>query len=215
MFSEARKDTDASSDPLVADVMTNHAALLAAVQAQPACVSIVIGGPAPPVFVTDVVNGVTVYEHGTVPAAWCTETVWSAIVRSPLRAAPMLDATLNVTVPLPVPLVRPVSEIQGVLVLADHSHAAAADTEIELLPVPVASSETSFGVTVTLQLTGSTGSGGGVAALACCVIFTVWPATTIDAARVVVPEFDPIVKVRFPVPDPVDPPFSVTHAASA
>jgi hypothetical protein len=69
MFSEARKDTDASPDPLVADVMTNHAALLAAVQAQPVCVSIVIGGPAPPVFVTDVVNGVTVYEHGTVPAA--------------------------------------------------------------------------------------------------------------------------------------------------
>ena len=49
--------------------MTNHVALLAAVQAQPVCVSIVIGGPAPPVFVTDVVNGVTVYEHGTVPAA--------------------------------------------------------------------------------------------------------------------------------------------------
>lgn len=215
MFSETLKDTDASPDPLEADVMTNHVALLAAVQAQPVCVLIVIGGPAPPVFVTDVVNGVTVYEQGTVPAVWCTETVWSAIVRSPLRAAPMLDATLNVTVPLPVPLVRPVSEIQGVLVLADHSHAAAADTEIELLPVPVASSETSFGVTVTLQLTGSTGSGGGVAALACCVILTVWPATTIDAARVVVPEFDPIVKVRFPVPVPVDPPFSVTHAASA
>jgi hypothetical protein len=214
MFSEARKDTDASSDPLVADVMTNHAALLAAVQAQPACVSIVIGGPAPPVFVTDVVNGVTVYEHGTVPAAWCTETVWSAIVRSPLRAAPMLDATLNVTVPLPVPLVRPVSEIHGVSVLADQSHAAAAVTEIELPLVPVASTETSLGVTVTLQLTGSTGS-GGVAALACCVIFTVWPATTIDAARVVVPEFDAIVKVTFPVPVPVDPPGSVTHAASA
>ena len=126
----------------------------------------------------------------------------------------MLDGTLNVTVPLPVPLVRPVSEIHGVSVLADQSHAAAAVTEIELPLVPVASTETSLGVTVTLQLTGSTGS-GGVAALACCVIFTVWPATTIDAARVVVPEFDPIVKVRFPVPDPVDPPFSVTHAASA
>ena len=84
----------------------------------------------------------------------------------------MLDGTLNVTVPLPVPLVRPVSEIHGVSVPADHSHAAAVVTEIELPLVPVASTETSFGATVTLQSAGSTGS-GGVAALACCVIFTV------------------------------------------
>jgi len=42
MFSEARKDTDASSDPLVADVMVSHVALLATVQAHPVCVSIVI-----------------------------------------------------------------------------------------------------------------------------------------------------------------------------
>ena len=126
----------------------------------------------------------------------------------------MLDGTLNVTVPLPVPLDRPVSEIHGVSVLADHSHAAAAVTEIELPLVPAASNETSFGVTVTLQLAGNAG-GRGVAALACCVIFTVWPATTIDAERVVVPEFDAIEKVTFPVPVPVDPPGSVTHAASA
>jgi hypothetical protein len=42
VFSEALKDTDASPDPLLADVITNHAALLAAVQAHPVCVSIVI-----------------------------------------------------------------------------------------------------------------------------------------------------------------------------
>jgi len=127
----------------------------------------------------------------------------------------MLDATLNVTVPLPVPLARPVSEIHGVSVLADQSHAAAV-TEIELPLVPVASNETSFGETVRLQLTGSGSTGGGgVAALACCVIFTVCPATTIDAARAVVPECDAIVKVTFPVPVPVDPPVSVTHAESA
>jgi hypothetical protein len=126
----------------------------------------------------------------------------------------MLDGTLNVTVPLPVPLVRPVSEIHGVSVLADHSHDAGAVTEIELPLVPAASSETSFGVTVTLQLAGSGSTGGGVAPFACCVIFTVCPATTIDAARAVVPECDAIVNVTFPVPVPVDPPVSVTHAAS-
>jgi hypothetical protein len=39
---EALKDTNASPDPLAADVMESHVTLLAAVQAQPGCVSIVI-----------------------------------------------------------------------------------------------------------------------------------------------------------------------------
>jgi hypothetical protein len=42
VFAEALKDTEASPDPFVADVMDNHDALLAAIQAQPVCVSIVI-----------------------------------------------------------------------------------------------------------------------------------------------------------------------------
>jgi citrate lyase alpha subunit len=129
-----------------------------------------------------------------------------------------LVATLNVTVPLPVPLVRPVTEIHDVSVPADHSHDGAAVTEIELLLVPDARIDTSFGVTVTLQSAvagGGTGTtGGGTEALACCVIFTVWPATTIDAARVVVPGFDAIVNVTLPAPVPVDPPVSTTHPAS-
>ncbi len=124
----------------------------------------------------------------------------------------MFDATLNVTVPLPVPLVRPVNEIHELSVLADHSHDDAAVTEMELLLVPDARNETSLGVTVTLQVAGDV---GGIGPLACCVTFTVWPATTIEAARVVVPEFDAIVKVTFPVPVPVAPPVSTTHAASA
>jgi hypothetical protein len=124
----------------------------------------------------------------------------------------VFDATLNVTVPLPAPLVRPVSEIHGVAVLATHSHEDAAVTEIELLAVPDARNDTSLGVTVTLQFAEV---GGGSGAVACCVNFSVWPATTIDAARVVVPGLDPIVKVTFPVPVPVVPPVSTTHAASA
>jgi hypothetical protein len=117
--------------------------------------------------------------------------VWSPIVSSPLRAAPLLESTRNVTVPLPVPLVRPVSEIHDASVLADHSHVDAALTEIELLFVPAAANDTSLGVTATLQAAGGRGSGTG--AVACCVIFTVWPATTIDAERVVVPALEPIV----------------------
>ena len=124
----------------------------------------------------------------------------------------MFNATLNVTVPLPVPVVRPVNVIHEASVVADQSHDDAAVTEIELLFVPVARNETSFGVTVTLQL--APDAAGGVATLPSCVIFTVWPATTIDAARVV-PGFDAIVNVTFPVPVPVDPPLTTTHAASA
>jgi hypothetical protein len=70
-LSEALKDTEASPDPLVADVMDNHVAVLAAVQAQPVCVLMVIGVPAPPDAATDVVSGLTVYEQVVVvvPAA--------------------------------------------------------------------------------------------------------------------------------------------------
>jgi hypothetical protein len=69
VLAEALKETDASPDPFAADVIDNHVALLAALQAQPACVSIVIGVPAPPDAATDVVSGVTVCEHATVAAA--------------------------------------------------------------------------------------------------------------------------------------------------
>lgn len=123
-----------------------------------------------------------------------------------------MDGTLNVTVPLPMPLVRPVTEIHDVSVLTDQSHDAAAITEMELLFVPEVGNDTSFGETATLQ---TAGAGGGIGTLACCVTFTVWPATTIDAARIVVPEFAPIVNVTLPVPVPLVPPVRTTHGASA
>jgi hypothetical protein len=112
-----------------------------------------------------------------------------------------LDATLNVTVPLPVPPVRPVSEIHDESEPADQSHDEAAVTEIELLFAPDAGNVTSLGVTETLQVAGevvgggtgtAVGGGTGTGTPACCVTFTVWPATTIDAERVV-PAFVPIV----------------------
>jgi hypothetical protein len=116
---------------------------------------------------------------------------------------------VNVTIPFPVLLVAPVNEIHEVLLLANHVHEGAAVTAIELLLVPDAGDETSFGVTVTLQ------TGGGGSATACCVIFTVWVATTIDAVRVVVPGFGAMVKFTVPVPVPVVPLVSTTHPASA
>jgi hypothetical protein len=134
-------------------------------------------------------------------------------VSVPLRAAPLLAATLNVTVPLPVPLVRPVRLIHDALLLADQSHDAGAPTEMELLVAPDARNDTSLGETATLQVMGVTGGGG--AALACWVSFTVWSATTIEAARVVVAAFAATVKLTLPVPVPVVPAVSTTHPASA
>jgi hypothetical protein len=87
-----------------------------------------------------------------------------------------------------VPLVRPVKEIHDESDLADQSHDEGAVTEIEPLFAPDAGKLTSLVDSVTLQV-----AGGSTGALACCVTFTVWPATTIDAERVVVPAFDPIV----------------------
>jgi hypothetical protein len=119
-----------------------------------------------------------------------------------------LAAIVNVTIPFPVPLVAPVSEIHVALLLASQVHDGAAVTVIELLLVPDAGDETSFGVTARLQT-------GGGSAPACCVIFTVWVATTIDAVRVVVPGFDAMVKFTVPMPVPVVPLVSTTHPASA
>jgi hypothetical protein len=98
-------------------------------------------------------------------------------------------------VPLPVPLVRPVSEIHDAFELADQSHDEAVVTEIELLFAPDAGNVTSLGETVMLHVVGEVGSGTGTGTgtPACCVTFKVWSATTIDAERAVVPAFEAIV----------------------
>jgi hypothetical protein len=150
-----------------------------------------------------------VHGTGTVVPAWLTTTVWSPIFSEPLRAAPLFAATPNVTVPLPVPIVAPVSEIHDALLMADQLHDDAALTDTEPL-VPDAGEETSFGETEMLQT-----EGGGGGTFACCVTFTVWFATAIDAVRAVVPGFGAIVKFTVPGPVPFVPLVSTTHAASA
>jgi hypothetical protein len=107
-----------------------------------------------------------------------------------------------------------VSEIHDASERADHSHDDEAATEIELLLAPDGPNVTSFGVTVTLQEPGDGGSGRD-GAFDSCVTLTVWPATTIDADRVVVPVFDGILKLTLPDPVPLVAPVSTTHEASA
>jgi len=90
--------------------------------------------PAPPSPATDVVAGVTMNAHEVEAEAWLTEIVSPATVSDPVRAAPLFDATLNDTVPLPVPLPRP-TEIHDALLLADQAHPLAVLTEMELARV--------------------------------------------------------------------------------
>ena len=50
--------------------------------------------------------------------------VWPAIVSVPVRASPSFDATLKVTVPLPVPDAPLVTAIQSTPDVAVHEHVA-------------------------------------------------------------------------------------------
>jgi len=70
-----------------------------AVHAQPAAAVIELD-PGPPDASTFNEFGAMLNEHA---AAWLTVNVWPAIVNVPVRAAPGLAATLNATVPFPLP----------------------------------------------------------------------------------------------------------------
>jgi hypothetical protein len=79
--------------PVAPAVTVNHGASLVAVHAHPAVVVTVIGEPAPPVAASVALVGAIEYAQD-VGAAWLTVKVRSAIVRSPLRAAPVLAAAV-------------------------------------------------------------------------------------------------------------------------
>ena len=93
--------------------------------------------------------------------AWVIVTICPATVSVPVRVWPGLEATLNITVLVPVPLVRPVSEIHDALVLADHSHPDGAVTDVERPLLPKAETENVRGETVKLAQLGGGELGGG------------------------------------------------------
>jgi hypothetical protein len=79
------------------------------------------------------------------PELWPTVNVRPAMVSVPLRAGPVVAATVNGTVPLPlrVPPLAIVS--QGALLVAVHSHAAAAVTATAPAP-PVLATDCDSGL---------------------------------------------------------------------
>ena len=123
--------------PLVPDVMVTHVTLLAAVHAQL--------GPALTETVLEVVFAGTASVSGDTenvhviggPAEACvTVKVSLATFNVPVRAAPALEATSKLTVPVPVPLVPPVILIQLAVLVAVQGHPPGVVTLNSPVPPP-------------------------------------------------------------------------------
>lgn len=108
-----------------------QALLLTAVQGQ-STAAVTVPLPIPPGAGNDWLVGDTVAEHA-LPAC-VTVNVAPAMVSVPVRVAPVLLATANVTAPFPVLEAPLVTVIQLTLLTAVHEHQSAAVTVV--VPVP-------------------------------------------------------------------------------
>jgi len=84
-------------------VMVSHASLAVAVHAHVAADVVTATEPVPPSSDTRCESGEIENVQAAAGAACDTVNVCPPIVRVPVRAAPVLGATLNVTMPFPVP----------------------------------------------------------------------------------------------------------------
>ena len=122
--------------PLAPDVTVIHDAAGIAVQAHDdAAVTVTV--PFPPPAAIFALVGAMLTVHA---CAWLTVKVWPPMVSVALRPAPVLAATENATVPLPVPLAPDVIVIHGALLVAVHAHPLVAVTVTEPVPPPTAMS---------------------------------------------------------------------------
>lgn len=111
----------------------NHAGAPEADHVHPDCVVTVTAAVAAEAR-TDTLTGATAYVHAAV-AVCVTVKVLPAIVSVPVRLAPeLLVATMNVTVPFPLPGPALMTATQATLLTAAHAQVAAAVTT--LLPEP-------------------------------------------------------------------------------
>jgi hypothetical protein len=84
------------------------------------------------------------------PLSCITVTVRAATVTVPVRAGPVLGATENSNVPLPLPPAEPVRPIHPALLTAVHAQDAAAATSTRA-PPPLADADTVSGDTANEQ----------------------------------------------------------------
>jgi hypothetical protein len=146
------KLTDPLPEPLAPAVMSIQDALLAAVHAHPAAVVTATGPPDPPDGSKDALVGATRYVQGGGDGgggggggggvgglgveegdACRTANVWFSILIVPVRSAPLLAATLNATVPVPLPEAGAVIVIHESLLFADQLQ----PTSVVTLMLPV------------------------------------------------------------------------------
>ena len=160
--------------PLTPAVIVIHAALLVAVQLQPAA-AVTVTTPVPALDVALAEAGEIVGVHGA--PACVTVKVLPAIVTVPVRdVVPVFAATSYVTDPLPLPVAPALIVIQAALLVAVHAH-----------PLPA--------VTVTVPLTvveatlADAGAIVGVHGAPACVTVKVLPAIVTVPVRDVAPVF--------------------------
>jgi hypothetical protein len=198
VFAVALKPTLPGPLPLAPDVTVSHPVLLlVAVQLQPAWV-VTPTLPVPPGSATDC--DVEASEYVQAAAAWLTVNVLPPIVSVPLRGeVTVLASTVNDAVPLAVPLAPAVTVIQLALLTAVHAHPVTADTVADPEP-PVAAALSDDGEIEGVQ--------GAPASLT----VNVWPPIVTVPLRGVVLVFAGALNPTVPLPLPLAPDVTVSHA---
>ena len=190
------KVADPAPEPVAPPVTVIHAALVAAVQAQPVVVA-TVADPFPPAADTVWLVGDTVKVH--VDVFCVTLNVWPPIVMVPVRGcAAELAVTLNVTGPLPVPLAPP--EIVSQLALLTAVQAHPAPTVTLVCPEPLAAPTVALvGESVTEQTTPA------------WVTVKIWPPIVSAPERDCVDVFAAAAKFTVAVLLPLAAPLTVSH----
>jgi hypothetical protein len=157
--------------------------------------------PEPPLSATSCEAGAIVNVHGGgggggAAAACDTVKVCPPMVRVPVRAAAGFAATLNATVPLPVPDAPLVTVNHAAFALAVHAHVFADAVTVTVPVVPPSAASCDAGEILKVH------GGGGAAA---CVTVKVFPAAAIVAVRELLVVLAATVNLTLPLPVPERP----------
>ena len=198
VFAATSNVTEPLPDPVAPAVTVIHAALLAAVHAQPVA-AVTLLPPLPPAAVKDWPTGEI--DGAQEAAAWVTVNVAPAMVRVPVRIdATVFAATSKVTEPFPDPGVPLMTAIHAALLAAVQLQPVAAVTV--LLPPPPAAVKDCV-----------VGEIDGEQDAAACVTVNVAPAMVSVPVRLDATVFAATLKAAVPLPEPVAPLVTVIQAA--
>lgn len=180
--------------PLAPAVIDIHVSGVVAVHAHPAGVETAMSAAFPPVAGTVCALGLIDAEH---PDPWLTVNVWFAMVSVPVRAAPLLAATLKLMLPLPLPLGSDVIVSQLSLAVEVHAQPEAVVTAIGMPAPPAAGDVVLVGLIDDAQEPG-------------CVTVSNCPAMSIVPERCG-PVFAVALMTTLPLPVPVPTPTTASQ----